>query len=364
MEIGEWLNPNVFSQRAKPTSVMDSASPDEVFSRLPLFGNRKHDWALLYPVVNVLLGQHAKIAERKASATDSSLECISSDVFTYTAYLCDDITGDCQPVVTAGQLGSRADMWCTTLEVHAKHSSDVVRFLDLIGQPFAFELRRKIFFHCTNENDGDVVLPPMYVDSLKDAVPTACPALIGRRGETPAPRLVNDIGPESWPRAWKLHDGSQPFDVWPRHVRGKALDLRHWSWEPNEEETGLSVVEVAYNAFLFVVRSSEEQVDLRAVIGRVDTSASAAVGEGQTHVQSGDVPCVYVTSKDWKSFACVVQMDDLLVLSVWTEDSMARTSSKKWGGGQQLSDLLQDCLQRFYFPSLPKMGDDGQVAPW
>ena len=73
---------------------------------------------------------------------------------------------------------------------------------------------------------------------------------------------------------------------------------------------------------------------------------------------------VRFTSKDWKSFACVVQMDDLLVLSVWTEDSMARTSSKKWGGGQQLSDLLQDCLQRFYFPSLPKMGDDGQVAPW
>ena len=325
---------------------MNLENPDEVLSRLPVFAKRKYDWALVYPLINLLSEQHAKIS--KDQKTD-----ITSDVFLYAAYAWDTITKECQPVVTAGQVDCHS-IWCTSLEVHAKHSSDMVRLLDLIGQPFALDLRRKLFFHCMNSNAGEVLLPPMYLESLKDAVPTACPTMIARCGETPVPRLVNDVGPESWPRAWKLNEGSKPFDAWPDHVRGKALDLREWSWEPSEQEVALPVKEVAYNAFLFVLRSSEEQVDLRALI------------EDQVHADTTDkaVPCVCVTSADWKDFACVMQLDDLLVLSVWTHDTMARTSSKKWCGGQRLSDLLQDCLQRFYFPSLPTIDTDGRVQPW
>ena len=357
------LKPSVFRRCVKKTSAMSCGIPVDILGRLPLFTRRKYDWGLIYPLLTVLSGEQDKMEGRTASngsvqedeeADERCDRRLASDVFVYLAYVCEENGSTCQPVLTAGQLISHGTVWCTSMDVHAKHSSDLVRFLDVLCQPFAFELRRKLLFHCMNESTSEeIVLAPLYTECLSDPVPTSYAAMIGPSGREAAPRLVNDVGPESWPRAWKVHDGSKPFDSWPDHVSGQSLDLRKWEWEPDPVDVGKSVVEVAWNAFLFLVRSSEEQVDLRTFADRLEAGRKT---EG--------VVSIYLTSKDGRAFACALQIDDLIALSVWSHESLATTASKKWVGEPELVDLLRDCLQRFLFPPLPKVGDDGKVEPW
>ena len=336
---------------------MNNGIPTDFLSCLPLFTKRSNDWTWLYPLVNVLAEQRENLPPAESGKTD-----VNSDVYLYAAYVVegaglgeDEPTWtECQPVVCAGQAVDGHTMLGSSLRVHAKNWSDLGRFLDVVGQPFAHDLRRKIMFHATSEPAAKVLLAPMYAECLHDSVPTSYPVLIGLE-EAKAPRLVNDVGPESWPRAWKLHDGSKPFEAWPDYSKGAPLDLRGWLWEPDVAEVPFKVNEVAWNAFLFLLRASEEQFDLRAVAESVEAASSADKRE------TANCSSIYVPAEDLRAFACVAQLGNLLVVSVFTGDSRAKTSSKKWRGPGEVSDLLKDCLQLFCFPPLPLVHADGRV---